>query len=175
MAQLLAGIWTGPTTTEDYRGAARRTLCLALPASTGKVATTSVLIRDLSELGFMIETSAELAVGETFQIDLPQAGLVEARVVWNQDSSFGCSFLSRVSKAAVSAAMLLAPIEQIAPADILPHAKSWSDFDDDNIAEDVTYRSQAAAMVGLALLSIVVILFIFALLSLPFSSEQFSR
>ncbi|MES2553063.1 MAG: PilZ domain-containing protein [Pseudomonadota bacterium] len=174
MAQLLAAKWTDPAASEDKRGAARRTLRLALPASSVQVATTNVVIHDLSELGFMIETSAELAVGETFQIDMPQAGLIEARVVWNQDSSFGCRFLSCVSKGAVSAAMLLAPIEQAAPADILPQAKSWSDFDDDNIAEDATYRGQTAAMVSLALLSIVVILFIFALLSLPFSSEQFS-
>ncbi len=175
MAQLLAGKWTDPTASADYRGAARRTLCLALTATTNEVATTSVLIRDLSELGFMIETSAELAVGETFQIDLPQAGLTEARVVWNEDSSFGCRFLSRVSKGAVSAAMLLAPIEQVATVDILPLENRWSVFDDDDMVENATYRGNTAAMISLALLSIVVILFIFALLSLPFSSEQFSR
>lgn len=174
MAQLLAGIWTEPSTSEDNRGAERRKLRLALRASTGQNATTSVLIRDLSELGFMIETVADLAVGEAFQIELPQAGLVEARVVWKQDASFGCMFLSRISKGAVSAAMLLAPIEQVVPAEISSQAKSWSDFDDEEVAENATYRGQAAALVSMALLSIVVILFMFALLTLPFSSEQFS-
>jgi PilZ domain len=174
VAQMLAGIWTEPTGSEDYRGAARRTLCLALPATTGQDAATTVVIRDLSELGFMIETTAELAVGETFQVDLPQAGMTEARVVWNRNASFGCRFASRVSKGAVSAAMLLAPIEPAATVGILPLAHGWSVFDDDDMMEHATSRNSAAAIVSLALLSLVVILFIFAMLSLPFSSEQFA-
>lgn len=173
MAQLLAGIWSDPAA-EDYRGAARRTLRLALPASAASQPETTVLIRDLSELGFMIETSAELAVGETFQIDLPEAGLSEARVIWNRESYFGCEFLSRVSKGAVSAALLRTPIEQFFPADSRSHSTNWSVFGDDNFQEDTTPKNQTAVMISLALLSIVVLLFMYALLMLPFSSEQFA-
>ncbi len=173
MAQLLAGVWTAPQAFEDDRSVARRKLRLALPAATAQAATTNVLIRDLSELGFMIETTAKLAVGETFQVHLPEAGPVDACVVWNIDSAYGCRFLSRVSKGTVSAALLLSPVDQSAPADVLPRANSWLDHDDD-IVENRTHRNQTTAMVSLALLSVTVILFMFALFSLPFSSEQFS-
>lgn len=172
MAQLLAGIWADPAV-EDYRGAKRRTLSLALPASSASQPEASVVIRDLSELGFMIETTARLAVGETFEIDLPQAGLTEARVIWNRESYFGCKFLSRVSKGAVSAALLRTPIEQLVPAYTQPQTSMWTDLGDDNFLKDSS-RNQMAAMTSMSILSVAAILFIFALLMLPFSAEQFA-
>jgi hypothetical protein len=56
----------------------------------------------------MIHTTAELDVGEVFQVELPEAGQVEACVVWRRMTLYGCEFRSRVSRGAVSAALLQA-------------------------------------------------------------------
>jgi len=62
----------------------------------------------------MIETTAELMEGETILIDLPVAGSAEARIIWNREDYYGCEFLTPVTKAAVSAALLRTPF---APSD----------------------------------------------------------
>lgn len=53
----------------------------------------------------MLHAKARLAVDETFVVELPLAGLVEAQVVWRRNTLYGCKFLSPVSNAAISALM----------------------------------------------------------------------
>ena len=94
----------------DERSAARRTLRLEVAAvSAGDV--TRALIHNLSESGLLIETSADLQVGETLQVELPHAGSTTALVIWRRGLRVGCEFVSPVSKAAVSAALLRNPID----------------------------------------------------------------
>lgn len=50
-------------------------------------------MRDLSELRFMVGTSAELVVAKNISDRLPQADLINPRIIWDQDSLFGCMFL----------------------------------------------------------------------------------
>ena len=45
---------------------------------------------DLSVGGFLIETSAEMAVGKTISIDLPEVTDLSARVVWANRPLYGC-------------------------------------------------------------------------------------
>ena len=166
MPLLLAELQTEPSTRDDRR-AVRRRVRLELPTRSSRHATR-VLIHDLSETGLMMQTVAELAVGEVFEVELPQVGLSSARVVWKRETQYGCEFLSPVTKAAVSAALLLAPHERpYSPAES-PAAETSSH--DPKVRERAP-ASQTAVMASLTFLTLVVMLFIVALLSAPFSTD----
>ncbi|MDJ0978697.1 MAG: PilZ domain-containing protein [Erythrobacter sp.] len=87
------------------RGSVRRTVQLTTSVSTTSEAGRA-LIHDLSETGLRLETTSALEQGETLIVELPFVGVTEASVVWSKDNSYGCEFLTPVSKAAVSAALL---------------------------------------------------------------------
>ncbi len=70
-------------------------------------------IRNLSEKGMMLETSQELRIGEIVQVSLPGGHETDARIVWQQDHAFGCEFLTRLPTAAISAAILQAPLPPV--------------------------------------------------------------
>jgi hypothetical protein len=67
-------------------------------------------VRNLSEIGMLLETDVDLRVGEIIVVDLPGASETEAQVVWQQDCSFGCAFLTPLPTAVISAALLQAPL-----------------------------------------------------------------
>ena len=90
---------------QDSRRAERRTLSLTTQVSSNEGAAKA-LIHDLSENGLMIETSAELNPGDSLFVDLPFVGMIEARVAWQKNSTYGCEFREAVSQATVSAALL---------------------------------------------------------------------
>ena len=57
-----------------------------------------------------------MLVGAIFEVDLPQAGKVEATVVWNSGEFYGCQFELPISPAALSAAQLQSePVKTDAP------------------------------------------------------------
>ncbi|MEO6717964.1 MAG: PilZ domain-containing protein [Novosphingobium sp.] len=91
----------------EQRKAVRRKLSLTLPTLRSRN-SESVLVLDLSLAGMMIHTLTELTVGEVFQFDLPETGATEAIVVWKRQTLYGCEFISPISQAAVSAALLKA-------------------------------------------------------------------
>jgi hypothetical protein len=172
MLPLLAQLTTDARA-PDNRGAARRSLRLEVRASSPKDAS-SALIRNLSERGLLIETATDLAIGETIHVDLPEAGASEARVIWREGSFFGCEFLTPVSRAAVSAALLLAPVER-APTTALPQLPGNSVFADDRALPE--YRPEAYSpgidivlMASLVVALFMAALFIYALLTFPFST-----
>ncbi len=173
MIPLRAELTTEPGTAEGRR-AVRRALRLEVEAISSTDAA-STLIRNLSEQGLLIETTSDLAIGETIQVHLPQAGPCDARIVWAAGSLFGCEFLQPVSKAAVSAALLLAPtdrpeadarIELPAPV-IGAEQGQWPRYDFDRKAENTAV--DIALMVSLALALVMVALFIYALLTFQFA------
>lgn len=90
----------------DRRSSNRRALRLTITASLPQSPNQSVAIHDLSETGLLLETHAELTNGQTFQVLLPVAGVVEATVMWSSRTFFGCQFAAPVVRAAVSAALL---------------------------------------------------------------------
>lgn len=101
----------------DRRGWKRRKLSLgsSLPA-TGE----AVIIHDVSSTGMLIETSAELATLGPIEIDLPEAGITQAFVVWNSGQFYGCEFKERIPQAAISAALLRSPAPDL-PSLERPH------------------------------------------------------
>lgn len=141
----------------DGRRATRRTLRLEVQAFSAGDAT-GALIHDLSETGLLIETSAALKVGETFQVELPEIGTTPGRVVWARVRFFGCRFTSRVSRAAVSAALLRSPSEtppKSHPWAIQPRPRSL-DYD----YPPVETTNQIALFISLLISLALVILFL---------------
>lgn len=160
MVALLAEISLGSSRAE-MRDSVRRTLRLVAEVSYSRD-SARVLILNLSESGVLIETAAVLTVGESFELELPQAGAVIARVIWQRGREFGCEFDTPVSKAAVSAALLRSPPSgQTAPANL----EEW-----DHLPAP---RDEDAQMLFLMAILFVTMLFVAALLVLPFSTEQF--
>jgi len=97
----------------DRRRSVRRALRLGVAAGDGDELVT---IHDLSLTGALLETSVPMLVGATFEVELPQAGTVEASVIWNSGEYYGCQFNLPISPAALSAALLQsAPQGQAAP------------------------------------------------------------
>ena len=86
----------------DRRRSVRRALRLgAATGDAGQLAT----IHDLSLTGALLETSVPMLVGATFEVELPQAGTVEASVMWNSGEFYGCQFALPISPAVLSAAL----------------------------------------------------------------------
>jgi hypothetical protein len=88
----------------DRRRSPRRALKLGV-GSSGE----SVTIHDLSLTGALLETSIPMLVGAVFELELPQAGKIEAEVVWSSGEYYGCQFSLPISPAALSAALLQSP------------------------------------------------------------------
>ena len=102
---LLAKIERGARVS-DTRYAKRRKLSLVAKGATAAQEFATVVIHDLSETGALIETKVELSPGEPLEIDIQEAGIAGATVVWSSGQFFGCQFEQRLTKAAVSAAIL---------------------------------------------------------------------
>lgn len=87
------------------RSERRRSFRRALKLGVGGGAE-DVTIRDLSLTGALLETSVPMLVGAAFEFELPQAGKIDATVVWNSGEFYGCQFNLPISPAALSAALL---------------------------------------------------------------------
>ncbi|HEX5237890.1 MAG TPA: PilZ domain-containing protein [Sphingomicrobium sp.] len=152
----------------NRRGAVRRTLKLHVDPA-GEPTGTKVLIHNISEGGMLIETAARLSVGETLDLDLPHAGLTEARIVRSDGRYFGCRFVSGISKGSVSAALLRSPADAQPPAEAAA-PKAVPRAIEERLLSAMSTVERIAVLAGLALLSIVVLLFLYAVLELPISS-----
>lgn len=95
--------------TANRRASARRTLRLQALGTTSSQSAAQVTIHDLSLTGLLIETSADLAAGERIDVEVPEAGLTEAKVVWSSGRFFGCKFKRPIPPAALSSAILRSP------------------------------------------------------------------
>jgi len=90
----------------ESRVGSRRKLHLQTAAAAGSGDAMNVVVHDISETGLLLQTSAQLAVGEKIEIMLPEAGPTAATVVWASNEFFGCRFEEEISTATISAARL---------------------------------------------------------------------
>jgi hypothetical protein len=95
----------------EPRGALRRKLRFDVQRVVTPGGPADVIIHDVSETGFLIETTSQLTNGEAIELELPHAGSSSAEVVWRSGDFFGCRFERPISRAAVSATLLRAPAE----------------------------------------------------------------
>src|SRR5688500_19035549 len=90
---------------DERAGGERRTLRLDTQGITAGGAA-AVRVHDVPATGLLLESAVPLEVGETLAVDLPEAGLVRADVVWASGEFCGCQFAAPISSAALSAALL---------------------------------------------------------------------
>ena len=93
-------------TEQENRLSARRELRLRTQGAMAAGASGNVIIHNGSNSGLLIETALPLELGEDILVNLPEAGDVAAKVVWNSGRLFGCRFEHEISHAALSAAQL---------------------------------------------------------------------
>lgn len=140
----------------DRRSSGRHVLKLRVAGSTPSQSAAVVLIHDLSQTGLLIETPGNLEVGSDLEIDLPEMGVCQARVIWNSGHYFGCQFHSPISRAGLSAALLKNPAEV--------HPASVTDEDVGPDEEKFPLRTRAGIILGLTLASWAMILAVFTIL-----------
>jgi hypothetical protein len=92
----------------ERRRAARRALKLGIGPKDLEMGVEQVMIRDLSLTGALLETSLPMLVGAIFEFELPDAGLVEAEIVWCSGEYYGAQFSLPITPAVLSAALLQA-------------------------------------------------------------------
>ena len=92
---------------EDRRRSVRRALKLGIGGS-----EQAVTVHDLSLTGALLETSVPMLVGQTFEVELPQAGKMDATIIWNSGEYYGCQFDLPISPSVLSAALLKAAPER---------------------------------------------------------------
>ena len=97
---------------KERRRAARRALRLDVGPMDAENGTEKVVIHDLSLTGALLETSIPMLVGAIFEFELPQAGLVEAEIVWGSGEYYGAQFSLPITPSALSAALLQAQPER---------------------------------------------------------------
>jgi hypothetical protein len=91
---------------QDRRGAKRLRLSLAVDAP--GTAAGQVRLLDVALGGMMLHTDHAFAPGDKLLIDLPDAGTVEAVIVWRRMTLYGCRFAKPISKGALAALLLRA-------------------------------------------------------------------
>ena len=165
MLPLLAEIQQGAEAPSG-RGAARRTLRLEVEAVSPRD-SSNALIHNLSRTGLLIETSARLEVGDTLEIELPEAGPTAALVIWSRGEFSGCEFAAPVSNGAVSAALLRAPVE---PPELLKPSRPaplWSDLEADPARPGLAQPNRQALVASLMVALGIALALTAALLSFP--------
>jgi transcriptional regulator with XRE-family HTH domain len=115
----------------SQRGAPRRALRLETSGTLPDGREANVTIHNISAAGLLLETGLELARGETLTLDLPQAGAVEAVVVWRSEGLHGCAFAAPLGAGALAAAQLQGlPVSDLPVSDLAvvapPAARSGS-------------------------------------------------
>ncbi len=95
---------------------ARRTLSLDVAGALHSGEGAQVRIHNISSTGLLLECEARLAEGDLLNVDLPEAGVTRAKVVWQSGSLNGCRFDEPVSTATLSAAQLRSAV--VAPVEI---------------------------------------------------------
>lgn len=102
---------------DGQRAAARRALRLEASGLSPDGEEANVTIHNVSAGGLLIETGLALTTGEQLALDLPEAGIVSAAVVWNSERLYGCAFDQPLGASALAAVQLqgLAPGMPVPP------------------------------------------------------------
>ena len=163
----------------EARAADRRVLQLSVTASIADE-SAEALIHNLSERGLLLETSADLRVGDSMNVELPYVGEVVAAVVWSRDNFFGCEFDSAISKAVVSAALLRSPtkLPELRVGEAIPKIQDYQSLwaETASWAGSTTDPHRPPVPTGLLFVSLIVALvtaslFVLALLIAPFAAS----
>jgi len=109
-----------PDPAPGQRAAPRRALRLET-SGYAAAGPANVIVHNLSAIGLLLETDLLLCEGEELALELPEAGVVSAIVVWRSERLYGCAFAAALPPAALAAAQLRAAAPR-PPAAALPAA-----------------------------------------------------
>lgn len=89
-----------------------------------------ILLLNLSRTGLLLQTTAKLEPGEIIELEIPEAGLVNAKIMRRTGDQYGAMFDTPISQAAVSAVLLAAPASATPPTpeDIGASRRAYSDY-----------------------------------------------
>ena len=173
MAALLARVVT-ERKSGDARRSGRRALRLRVEASAAQD-SAEALIHNLSEEGLLLETAISLQVGNRVDVELPRSRGATAIVMWTRDNLYGCKFQREISRATVSAALLLSPakLPTLSVGELIPPVEiARENATRTEVAQtDAPARTRVLVLVALSASLIVVALFIWALLVLPMATS----
>ncbi len=124
---VIHGTMVEPPAGEGQQRADRLRLNLAVAGAVAPGQGTEVIVHNLSVSGVLIETAADLMMGQDIAIALPEAGDVVASVVWQSERLYGCRFRQPLPRATLSAARLRNPL----PSDFDPADRADGDTDAD--------------------------------------------
>lgn len=106
-----------PETGHGQRTSMRRALRLETSGMLPGGQDANVTVHNISVTGLLLETGLDLASGEALSIDLPEAGVVEAVIMWRSGQLYGCAFGAPLTSAAMAAAQLQGlPVFETDPA-----------------------------------------------------------
>ena len=142
--------------TNDPRVAIRRTLRLQVNAQLSGDAVKADIL-NLSENGLLIETTANLMIGEILLFDLPPAGITEATVVWTRGRLFGCEFQAALAKHVVSTALLRSPNERLGQ-DAAGLAVDLPAPEEDSFGSEIDDSGLSVLVISLVVLMLVAII-----------------
>jgi transcriptional regulator with XRE-family HTH domain len=109
---------------EDARASARRHLHLETVGSGSAGERANVTIHNVSATGLLIETDLALQADEVLLVDLPESGVVEARIVWRSAPMFGCKFNASLEPSILSAIQLKASVHARLPSTLKQEASA---------------------------------------------------
>jgi transcriptional regulator with XRE-family HTH domain len=108
-----------PATGSGQRAGMRRALRLEACGMLPGGQDANVTVHNISVTGLLLETGVDLASGEALSLALPEAGIVEAAIIWRSGQLYGCAFSAPLSLAALAAAQLAGlPVTETAAAPI---------------------------------------------------------
>ena len=88
---------------DERRSETRRHLLFATTVRSGDGEDQPVLVRDISARGLLLETEDGVTLDPTVWVSLPEAGEVEANVIWQGDKLAGCRLDIHLSQATIDA------------------------------------------------------------------------
>ncbi|MGF7155222.1 helix-turn-helix domain-containing protein [Novosphingobium gossypii] len=91
--------------------AERRRLLLETQGSLQSGVSTQVVLHNFSETGVLLESDVDLEIGETLELDLPDAIHTRARVIWASGKLYGCAFETPIPSATLRAAQLRSAVQ----------------------------------------------------------------
>lgn len=152
----------------DPRWFLRRELALDAPVELANSRFGRVQLSNLSETGFLAHFESEITVGQFVRIELPAIGWLDGEVVWSSGNLAGCRLATRLSKGAISAAILQSePARETASILTTTHDRSHAKWDTSCEAQDdekLPLRTRALSLLGLAAVSWAATIAIFRLL-----------
>jgi hypothetical protein len=81
----------------ERRAAVRQSSAIEATVEDPRFPISSVLVDDISTVGFRMAAAVEVVVGEHVAVNLPRVGLRAARVVRQVGFRYACSFVSPIS------------------------------------------------------------------------------